>query len=205
MAHPAEQAWLSSLKNKFPDHFRRVRVLDCGSLDINGRNILLWNLESGITGIDLAPGKNVNIVMAIEDADWPDGHFHVVISTECFEHNAKWREGLTNMIRMLRPGGLLIVTCATDGRVEHGTVDHSPEASPFTAKSRYYKNLTEADIRSAIDIEAFSDMAFELNEKSHDLYFWAVKHGRLVHGCTCDDLQGVNKEQKQWMNLDAEK
>jgi SAM-dependent methyltransferase len=202
VAHPEQQKFLKNLQAKYPDYFRRVRVLDCGSLDINGRNKEYWNTESGYTGIDLAPGKNVNIVMAIEDADWPDEHFHVVISTECFEHNPKWREGLANMIRMLKPGGMLIVTCATTGRGEHGTAEHVPEASPFTAKTGYYKNLTESDIRGAIDPQDFADMKCQVNDTSHDLYFWAIKKGVLVHGCTCDDLDGKNPTQSQWMTLD---
>lgn len=195
MAHQQMQDYLLRVKARYPDHFWRVRVLDCGSLDINGSNADLWNLESGYTGIDLAPGKNVNIVMPMEEADWPDEHFHVVISTECFEHNREWKAGLLNMIRMLRPGGLLIVTCAKEPRHEHGTVKYASAASPFTGD--YYHNLTEAEIRREIDPEIFSVMEFEENNDPGDLYFHAVKKGRLWHGCTCGDSP-YNPEQKAW-------
>jgi SAM-dependent methyltransferase len=194
--------FLERVKRDHPEHFWRVRVLDCGSLDINGCNRDLWNLESGYTGIDLGPGKNVNMVMAIEDADWREGHFHCIISTECFEHNPNWRSGLLNMVRMLRPGGLLIVTCATIGRDPHGVPENSPYDSPYTLDNGYYKNLTEQDIRAVINADDFEHFEFAVNEESHDLYFHAVKRGDLVHGCTCDDLNGKNKEQKQWMNLE---
>jgi SAM-dependent methyltransferase len=198
------KAFLKKVKAEHPGHFWRVRVLDCGSLDINGSSRDLWNIESGYTGIDLAPGPNVNVVMPIEKADWLDEHFHVCISTECFEHNPKWREGLQNMVRMLRPGGLLIVTCATAGRSEHGTQSATPEDSPFTADSGYYCNLTEGDLRQALDLDMFDHYAFETNAEAHDLYFHAVKRGTLIHGCTCDDeLGGINVAHNQWMKMDT--
>ena len=202
MAHPEQRTYLQKIKQEHPEHFWRVRVLDCGSLDINGSASYLWDHESGYTGIDLAPGKNVHIVMPMEKADWADEHFHVAICLECLEHNPNWKVGLLNMVRMLRRGGLIIVTCATTGRPEHGTQRTTPKDSPFTAASNYYRNLTEADIRSVLDLSLFSHYEFEINKVSHDLYFHAVKKGVLVHGCTCDDiLGGINVTFKQWMDL----
>jgi len=198
MAHKQMQDYLLRIKKRYPEHFWRVRVLDCGSLDINGSNASLWNLESGYTGIDLAPGKNVNIVMPMEDADWPDEHFHVTISTECFEHNPRWREGLLNMIRMTRPGGLIIVTCAKDPRHEHGTCRFAKEASPFTSDSDYYQNLNESDFREIIDPDVFSHVEFESNNDPGDLYFHAIKKGTLWHGCTCGEAL-CNPEQLPWL------
>ena len=198
MAHEKMEKYLQRIKKRYPEHFWRVRVLDCGSLDINGSNKDLWNLECGYTGLDLAPGKNVNIVMPMENADWIDEHFHVVMSTECFEHNPEWKIGLLNMIRMLRPGGLIIVTCAKDPRQEHGTCRFAAEASPFTSDSDYYQNLTEEDIRSVIDVDEFNFVEFESNNDPGDLYFHAIKKGKLDHGCTCDNAI-FNREQKTWL------
>ena len=36
MSHKEQQDFFESVKNKFPQHFTDVRVLDIGSLDING-------------------------------------------------------------------------------------------------------------------------------------------------------------------------
>jgi hypothetical protein len=42
--------------------------------------------------------------------------------------------------------------------------------------SDYYKNLTESDIREVIDIEShFSELLFQYNGGSYDLYFWGIK------------------------------
>lgn len=174
MAHPEMQGYLSRIRERYPQHFWHVRVLDCGSRDINGTNRDLWTLESGYTGIDIVNGPNVNLVLPMEDADWCDEHFHVCISTEVLEHNPKWREGIKNMVRMLAPGGLLIVTCATTGRLPH------------MAETGYYQNLTEADIRTVIDEGLFETVEYEVNEDNHDLYFHAVKKGELTHGCNDD-------------------
>ena len=66
------------------------------------------------------------------------------------------------------------MTCATEGRAEHGTTRTIPKDSPFTTD--YYLNLTEEDFRQAIDIEkTFSTFAFHTNENPNDLYFWGIK------------------------------
>jgi 2-polyprenyl-3-methyl-5-hydroxy-6-metoxy-1,4-benzoquinol methylase len=59
------------------------------------------------------------------------GLFDVVISCEVMEHNPFWVATLTNMIRLLKPGGLLVMSCATIGRKEHGTARSLPGASPL--------------------------------------------------------------------------
>ena len=69
---------------------------------------------------------------------------------------------------------LVIMTCATTGRAEHGTTKTSPEAAPFT--NDYYQNLTAQDFRDNFDlINLFKDFGFEVDEESHDLYFWGIK------------------------------
>lgn len=81
-------------------------------------------------------------------------------------------------IKRLRPGGLFLFTCASEGRPEHGTKATSPQDSPFT--TNYYKNLTEADIRS---INGFNEVWewcwFEQREA--DFRFFGFKKGGLHH------------------------
>jgi hypothetical protein len=85
------------------------------------------------------------------------------------------------MIKLLRSGGLMVFTCASTGRPEHGTLRSQPEDAPFLLGidekwGNYYKNLTEDDIRSVIDINnVFVDFNFEYEPNSFDLYFWGIK------------------------------
>ena len=82
------------------------------------------------------------------------------------------------MIRMTKPGGLIVMTCATTGRAEHGTRKSEPNSSPLTVGIGwdYYKNLTEEDFREEFNFsDIFSSHSFSVNKSSNDLYFFGVK------------------------------
>ena len=162
------------MKEKFPEYFRNVRVLDIGSLDINGSTREFFDPAYYI-GVDLAPGKGVDVVSPghLYDSGF---QFDVVTTSECLEHDMYWIDTLRNMVRLLRPGGLLIGTCATTGRPEHGTRRTTPSDAPLLQGewADYYSNLGEGNIQYAIG-EIFDTMGFETNDETHDLYFYAIK------------------------------
>lgn len=177
MAHFEQQEFVRQVKAQFPQYFDNVYVLDIGSQDINGNNRVYFT-NSKYTGIDVMPGKNVDVVSS--GATFVSEHpYDIVISTECLEHDADWRKTLTNICEnLLADGGLFVFTCASEGRPEHGTRRTTPKDSPATTD--YYKNLTEQDIRSAIDIDTvFSKhYFFQRTEWPQDLYFYGIKHGK---------------------------
>lgn len=180
MAHPAQQEFCRRVKALFPEMFERKRVLDCGSLDVNGSNRGLFT-ECGYTGIDVGQGIGVDVVCPTHELDMPNEAFDVVVSTECFEHDMHYVVSLRKIVALLRPSGLFFFTCASAGRPEHGTTRCLPGDSPLTVAvpvwSDYYKNLTETDIRAAIDVPTiFARFQFEYNPNDKDLYFWGVKN-----------------------------
>lgn len=179
MAHQQQQDFCLSVRNRLPEFFSGVKVLDCGSLDINGANNYLFD-KAVYTGIDVGPGKNVDIVCKTHEFDAPDGSFDVVVSTECFEHDMYYQKSLVNIVRLLRSGGLFLFTCATTGRPEHGTRRTTPQDAPLVMShgswGDYYKNLTEADVREVLDVDAvFSRYEFSGSSVTKDLYFWGIK------------------------------
>ena len=183
MAHPQQKNYCISVCERFPELLTSVdnekRVLDCGSLDINGNNRFMFpNFE--YIGIDVVEGNNVDIITTIHEYDEEDGSFDAIVSTECFEHDMYYEKSLQNIVRLLKPGGIFVFTCATTGRPEHGTVRTTPHLSPKTDGdwAHYYKNLTQDDIRKAIDVDSiFSDYEFEGSHigSMHDLYFYGIK------------------------------
>jgi SAM-dependent methyltransferase len=180
MAHPNQQNFCLRVKDSFPEHFTHQKVLDAGSLDINGSNKDLFDETCEYLGVDVALGKNVDIVSTIHEISLPDESFDVVVSTECFEHDQYYQESLKNIARLLKPGGLFFFSCASTDRPEHGTARCHPDSSPLTAQMKgwqdYYKNLTEADVREAINVdEIFPSHYFEYNPDGGDLYFWGIK------------------------------
>jgi SAM-dependent methyltransferase len=176
MAHPEQLEFIQLVKNQFPERFVRNRVLEIGSLDING-TIRSFFTECDYIGLDIAEGKGVDVVCEGQKYDAPDASFDVVISCEVMEHNPYWKETMDNMIRLTRPGGLVIMSCATLGRREHGTARSKPGSSPLTVKDgwNYYRNLISRDFKRAINLKALASHKFASNWDTFDLYFVGIK------------------------------
>lgn len=138
--HQAVHNFLTRCKAMRPDAFRG-RVLDCGSLDMNGS--AREHFAGEITGIDWRPGPGVDVVSLIHEyREKPDGHFDAIACCECAEHDPYWRQSLGRMMNLLRPGGNLIVTFAGPGREAHCL-----EASPL---DNYYKPLSLGEYLEAM-------------------------------------------------------
>lgn len=177
MAHETQMKFLTDVKKHHEEFFRNSKVLEIGSVDINGSPRVLFN-NCIYTGVDLAPGKGVDRISFGHSIDDPDGSYDTVISTECFEHDQYYQNTFKNMIRLCRKGGLIVFTCATTGRPEHGTNRTSPEDSLtcHIGLGDYYKNLEEKHFREFINFdEVFSFYWFGTNLNPADLYFCGIK------------------------------
>lgn len=170
MAHKQQFDFVESVRSKFPDNFYKAKVLEIGSLNINGTIRDLF-VDCDYLGVDVGEGKDVDLVCLGQDLDHPDQTYDTTISCECFEHNPDWEETFLNMHRMTKIGGLVIFSCATTGRPEHGTSRCSPADAPLISWD-YYRNLTEQDFN--VD-GMFSEHQFSTNTGTHDLYFYGVK------------------------------
>ncbi|TPV55134.1 methyltransferase domain-containing protein [Aestuariibacter sp. GS-14] len=170
--------FVSAIRTCFPSHFRNKSVLEIGSHSVNGSIRDLFDTED-YTGLDLSEGEGVDEVISGHLYS-SDKRFDVVISCECFEHNPYFVETFENMINHLAEDGLLIFTCATTGRPEHGTSRTDPSMSPGTSSLNwdYYRNLTEADFKGFG--KELSGSLFFTNEYSQDLYFIGVRSDSLV-------------------------
>ena len=179
MAHPEQAEFFSGVRAHYPSAFDGARVLEVGSLDINGSVRELFS-NCDYTGVDLQLGPGVDLACQGQLVEFPTGHFDTTISAECLEHNPYWRETVANMLRMTRPGGLVLISCATTGRLEHGTTRTNPDASPFTSAEKwdYYRNLSAADVEAALNLPGWLlDWAHWVNFITRDLYFVGLRHG----------------------------
>lgn len=177
MAHSAQDEFVKILSSQLPVNFNTCDVLEIGSLNING-TIRKYFHECNYIGIDIASGKDVDIVCQGQDYDAPNDTFDTVISCEVMEHNPYWLETFRNMIRVCKPGGLIAMSCATTGREEHGTTRSKPQDSPLTVEAswNYYRNLTARDFEEHICLsDYFSLYRFWVNWNVFDIYFVGIK------------------------------
>jgi len=180
MSHENQRKYVNLIASNLPGFFEKKKVLEIGSLDING-SVREFFSNCNYTGIDVDEGKSVDIVCEGQKYDAPDNSFDTVISCEVMEHNPYWAETFQNMIRVCKEGGLVVMTCATIGRPEHGTTRTSPHDSPLTVGIGwdYYKNLTQNHFIKNIDVEnSFSNYYFKTNWDSYDLLFFGIKRAK---------------------------
>jgi SAM-dependent methyltransferase len=173
MSHQSQLDFVKSVRDMFPYSFKEATVLEVGSLNING-SVRQFFINCDYVGVDLAEGNGVDIVGSVHTLPLAENSFDTVISCECFEHDKYWVRSFKKMYDLTKPGGIVIFSCATTGRPEHGTTRTSPADAPFT--NDYYRNLTAEDFEGAFDLkDMFSEYEFSTNQWPADLYFYGVK------------------------------
>lgn len=163
--------FVSSVRKRHPDYFVANKVLEVGSLDLNG-SVRQFFDSCAYTGLDIGEGKGVDLVCPIHEYKNPNA-FDVVISTEMLEHDIHWQESLIQMYENLRSGGLLIITCASINRPEHGTKRTSPDDSPFTTD--YYRNISLTDFLTVLPKHLFRRHHIDCTRNFQDLLFVGIK------------------------------
>lgn len=112
------------------------RVLEFGSRDINGSVRELFGEAAEYIGVDISPGPGVDLVC--DAAEWTETGFDAVVCCEVLEHTPRGAEIIAAAGRALKPGGLLILTCATDPRAPHSATDGGP-----LTEGEHYANVDE--------------------------------------------------------------
>ena len=133
------------------------RVLDVGSLDING-NLREEFEEFDYLGVDMRPGKNVDIDINGHDLKetFAKGEFDIVICFDTLEHDDQFWLTVENMKWVLKKGGWLLVGAPS--------INHPRHNHPFD----YYR-FTKDSFRDYI----FKDMN---NVFIHEEYYNAVSN-----------------------------
>lgn len=116
---------MERLVRTYLDPSRSLRVLDVGSADVNGSYRPLFDKPRWrYTGADMAPGRNVDHVLR-DPYRWelPRHSFDLVISGQAFEHIEYYWRTWHQVVRVLRPGGLIFLLAPSRGPEHRYPVD----------------------------------------------------------------------------------
>lgn len=101
------------------------KVLDVGSLNINGTIKSLFELSKyEYIGIDIFPGKNVDIVLE-NPYTYPfvDNNFDITISNSCFQHNELFWVSFKEMVRVTKSEGYIYINSPFKWELKNEFVD----------------------------------------------------------------------------------
>jgi SAM-dependent methyltransferase len=99
------------------------RTLELGSADVNGSVRPLFSGE--YVGIDHdTQAAGVDMFMSAAALTFDDASFDTVVSTSMLEHDPAFWRTLTEVGRVLRPGGFLVLTTVSTGFGYHNPPDY---------------------------------------------------------------------------------
>ena len=155
---------LATQKNKVPDGL----VVEIGGRNINGTIRGLFGKRKYVS-IDLATGPGVDAVAdgATYEPPEPAG---VVVCCEVLEHAANADAICANACRMLKPGGMFIVTAAAEGRGPHSGTDGGR-----LLPGEFYRNVAEQDLNGWLEAAGFGEWSVARDDGPKDIYAIAWK------------------------------
>ena len=195
--HQSSMDKMLAFRKKYLDSRKNdpLLILDLGSLDVNGSyreffDILPWAYR----GIDVAPGKNVDIVLK-KHYDWREiesNSADVLISGQAFEHIEFFWLTMLEISRVLKPGGLCCIIAPAGGFEHRYPIDcwrFYPDG--FAALSRFAKlevvevsTQWEADFRYEDDSNTWQDtMLVSRKPRLSRLAAWQEQIRRSVLQC----------------------
>ena len=155
--HASIQIFLRRVSHRFPEYFEEgAKAVEFGSLDINGSARAAFKEPAYYVGIDCHAGPGVDVVGICHEFETDEKDIDIVVSTEMLEHDPYWKKTLHKAADLIRPGGLLVFTCAGPSRPPHNH-DDSPVAG-------YYENRSAQDVEDVL--EEICD--WDLLETSYD-------------------------------------
>lgn len=164
--HREARAFVSDVVKAIGPH---PQVVEVGSRNINGgvRDLFIRDAAT-YWGIDLWMGKGVDLVA--DAATWrPPVPADVVVCCEVLEHAPEAPAIVVNLGQMLKPGGYVILTCATDPRPPHSGHDGGA-----LRDGEFYHNIDPELLQGWLG-ERFDLEMFEIHPKRGDLYVLAQR------------------------------
>ncbi len=183
--HPEPLNWIRTWARAHPSPLRHV--LELGAQDINGspRQAFPAGVKRWV-GVDVfeRPGVDwTGLCHEYPAKGWDGVPFDALVTTEMLEHDPHWRLSLLACLPLVRPGGAVLLTCASGSRPPHG-VDHD------TPTPGYYRNLFRADLEPVLAASAVKGR-WCIDRGGMDLYFAGARaeDPRACVVCLSDEVR----------------
>lgn len=141
--HPFAKKSFEFFKKTYVTKFNDPKIIDVGSLDINGSIRDQINFKSKYIGVDLTEGKNVDMVLENPyKLPFQDNTIDIITSISVFEHVEFFWETFLEMMRVLKPHGLLFVNAPANGHFHRHDSDNwrfYPDAGESLSRWGVYK------------------------------------------------------------------
>ena len=176
--HNHQRNFVRSVKKQHAQFFTDSKLLEIGSQNVNGSVREEFDY-CDYTGVDAVEGKDVDVVCYGHEYEAEAGSFDVVLTCEMLEHDPFAPKTVKRMIELLRPGGLFFMTCAGEGRGEHGTTKTGNVWGP---DGDFYRNVTEEMFLEwcTAACGTFVEHHIEYSGGPRDLYFWGIKSSQIA-------------------------
>ncbi len=161
------------------------------------RNAQSWGVQDRILGIKVG----------VPDTKFAGNSFDAAYSTTALEmirgwaSEEKYRECLSEVLRVLRPGGLFGY-----GDPMHFDVEMPPELVPLvTQRDRSDHNWTDFFVTLRETVEAFRAVGFEIIEADYapDARLWWEEFSQYDPGCRAivhEDAQAIQVDRGRWLS-----
>jgi SAM-dependent methyltransferase len=109
---------------KYFDKVASPRIVDVGAYDVNGSLREVCPSEFNYIGVDFAAGKGVDVVL--EDPyllPFNDNSVDIVVSSSCFEHAEFFWLSFLEIVRVLKPSGIVYINAPSGGSFHRYPVD----------------------------------------------------------------------------------
>lgn len=116
--HEGNRKFIEHLKEKYPEAFVG-RVLELGSLDINGSVREFFNKATCYVGVDIVAGPCVDIVTPAMNTSFEFDEFDTLISFSMFEHDPTWEQSYRHNLQWLKSGGMIFLCWGAEGNCPH--------------------------------------------------------------------------------------
>jgi len=162
-----------------------LTIYDLGSMDVNGSYRPLFDNPSWhYTGLDMAPGDNVDVVLD-NPYKWREIGTHradVLISGQAFEHIEFFWITMLEVARVLKPGGLCCIIAPSGGPEHRYPVDcWRFYRDGFAAMARFAR-IKVMEIVVHEGSETYADLSHQwgdvmlIGQKYQLKRFYAIRH-----------------------------